>query len=210
MNVHKRKQYKDNPDTVKKKEDTLSGNTIRNKLFEAISNGDEAAFAEYYTGFVDSLVRFLTKIVGNVEEAKEIAQDVFVKLWESRGKVDPDKQLDGFVYTTAKNMALNVIRKRQVHFKYHKERMSSAENADLSADEEIISRETEILIRHVINNMPPQRRKAFEMSRYEGLSYEEIAREMGLSVDTVKTHIRLALKDIREAVATFIWLVLFY
>ena len=177
-------------------------NSERLEYARAIRNSDETAFAEYYTGFVDSLVNFLVKIVGNTGEAGEIAQEVFIKLWENREMIDPEKALDGFVYTIARNMAFNVIKKRQVHSRYQDEQFFAPKDPELAADEELVSRETELFIRAVIYRMPPQRRTAFEMSRNEGLTYEEIAGRMNLSIDTIKTHIKLALKDIREQLHT--------
>ena len=173
------------------------------KLFEAIREGNSYAFAAYYTGFVDPLVYFLRKIVGDEEDAREIAQDVFVQLWETRDQIQPDKQLDSFVYTIARNMALKVLRKRETHSRFYDEQLYIQDDEGISADEILISKETEELLNDVQNSMPPQRRMAFQLSRNEGLSYEEIATRMGLSVDTVKTHIRLALKDIREAMLLF-------
>lgn len=171
------------------------------ELIKAIRDGDKDAFAEYYTRFVDVVVLFLNKILGNIEEAKEITQDVFIKLWETRASIDPDKRPEGFIYTIAKNMAFNVIRRRHVHSQYHNEQKASSDPLSLSADETVISRETELLIKLIIDKMPAQRRKVFEMSRNNGLTYEQIAEQLELSIDTVKTHMKLALKDIREAVS---------
>lgn len=176
----------------------------RRELFEAIRNGDELAFAEYYNAFVDPLVGFLKKILGNGEEAKEIAQDVFIKLWENRREIDPEKKVEGFIYTTAKNMAFNLIKRKGIHSRYHNEQLFTQEKSGQSPDEDLISKEMELLIRLVVNNMPPQRRRAFELSRNEELTYEEIALRMGVSHDTVKSHIKQALKDIREAVGVFL------
>ena len=169
-------------------------------LIVAIRNGDESAFAEHYTGFVDPLVNFLKKFLGDTEEAKEVAQDVFVKLWEYRDRIDPNKPLGGLMFTFAKNMALNALKKRHTHSKYYGEQLSSQTEVGLATDEYVISRETELLIRQVVAHMPPQRRKVFMLSRDEGLSHGEIAERMNISTDTVKSHIRLALKSVREIV----------
>lgn len=175
-----------------------------NSLFEALRNGDEVAFTSYYISFVDPLVDFLTKLLGNEDEAKETVQEVFIKLWENRGSIDPDKKLDSFVYTTARNMAFNIIRKRQVHSKYVDEQFFKGADLGLGADDNLITRETEILLDLVINSMPSQRRKVFTLSRKEGMTYEEIAQELGISLDTVKTHMKLALKDIRGAILVYL------
>lgn len=175
-----------------------------NGLFEAIRNGDESAFTLYYHSFVDSLVAFLIKLLGNEEEAKEIVQEVFIKLWEKRETIDPEKKLDSFIYTTAKNMAFNTIRKRQIHSKYVDEQSFIGADPGRGADDNIISKETELLFNLVMNSMPSQRRKVFTLSRNEGLTYEQIAQEMGISLDTVKSHMKLALRDIRDAVLVYV------
>lgn len=143
-------------------------------------------------------------MLGNEEEAKETVQEVFIKLWENRTSIDPDKKLDSFIYTTAKNMAFNIIRKRQVHTKYVNEQSSMGPEVGRDADSNIITKEIEILLDLVVSSMPSQRQKVFTLSRQEGLTYEEIAQQLGISLDTVKTHMKLALKDIRGAVLVYV------
>jgi RNA polymerase sigma-70 factor (ECF subfamily) len=170
----------------------------------AIRSGDQEAFGAFYMGYADSLIRFLTRVTGSAEDAKEVVQETFASLWEQRESLAPHTSLYGFVYGMARNMAFRMLRSRNAETKKsHEHSLTSPTLAGL-ADEGIITLETSLLLEEVIRNMPPQRRRVYELSRKEGMSYNEIAREMGISLNTVRTHMTFALKELRAALANVI------
>jgi RNA polymerase sigma-70 factor (ECF subfamily) len=170
----------------------------------AIRNGDEEAFSAFYMGYADSLIHFLTRITGNLDDAQEVAQEAFATLWEKRATLDPHTSLYGFVYGMARNMAFRMLRGTTTEAKKSQEHSLFAPQYADVADQGIITLETSLLLEEVIRNMPAQRRRVFELSRKEGLSYNEIAREMGISLNTVRTHMTFALKELRGALANLI------
>lgn len=170
-------------------------------LWEAIRRGDEVAFAAYYEQSVDRLVHALRRIVGDGEEARNIAQDTFVKLWEQREEIE---QLDGFLFTAATRAALNARKRQTIHARYHAEQAAAGSEEGLAADTMILTRETELLIEEVIRRMPTQRRKVFELSRRENLTYHEIAEQLSLSPGTVHSHMKLALQELRAVLSIFL------
>ena len=182
---------------------------VHEDLLEAIRRGDEAAFSRYYLTFADPLISFLTRLTGDQEEAREIAQDVFMFLWMNREKIEPEKTLDKYIYGAAKNMAFNAMRKQRTHDKYSTETLHAPSGLGDSAEEALIGEEARIMLEKALDEMAPQRRKVFEMSRYEGKSYEEIAKELNISANTVHRHLTLALKELREALIAVAILFLF-
>lgn len=175
-------------------------------LFEGIRNGDEVSFAHYYENSIDRLIYHIQAVTRDMEEARNIAQDTFVKLWQQREEI---KQFDGFLFTTATNAALNALKKKQVQSRYSNEQQYLQDAADHSADARIVAKETELRIRQAILNMSPQRRKVFELSRENNLTYNEIAERMGLSYNTVKNYMSAALEEIRSAIIMILLLVVF-
>ncbi len=192
-----------------------AGGTIGNNkkadlqaLIAAIRDGDSDAFTVFYMGYGDSVVRFLAKFLGNLEDAKEVTQETFALLWENREKLDPSKSLKAYVCKIARDVAVNMIRSRNklpesdIDMEQYQERTAGF------ADEKFVAEEIDILYKAVLRRMPPQRRRIFEMSREEGLSYGEIARQLDISLNTVKFHVKAALSDVRSALAATIILFL--
>ncbi len=171
------------------------------KLSTAIRGGDKEAFRRYYEKTLLYLVAKIQKMTGDRDEAWDIAQDTFVKLWEGRERIDPDKSPDGFVVAMATNAAHDAARKRLVAARYRDEQAFSETDEEPAADARIIRRETERNIDAIIAAMPPQRRKVYLLSREEGLTYNEIAERLNISSATVNRHISMALKELRDSLA---------
>lgn len=181
---------------------------ITPELIEALRSGDHTAYGNLYLGYVDSLTMFLRMLLGSKEEAEEIAHDVFLNIWENRESINSHLNIKGYIYKYAKNLALDQLRRRKVKDRYAERVYYSTEGFDLSPDETVIGKETELIIRIAIENMPKRQREVFEMSRYEGLSNKEIAAKLGISESTVRLHIHNTVKHLRELVALFIYLFL--
>ncbi len=175
----------------------------------AIRSGDSNAFSAFYHDYAGSMIKLLTRVLGNRADAEEVTQEAFAWLWEHRETLNPHTSLKGYAAGTAKHMAFRLLReKRADRIKENEFRYLRSEHSEL-ADSALISEETEILISNTILNMPPQRRKIFEMSRKEGLSYNEIADRLGISYNTVKFHMQAALADIRAAIVSLLVILLF-
>ncbi len=178
------------------------------QFYEAIRQGDQHAFSRYYETSLDRLVTLVTRITKDSEEARNIAQDTFIKLWQQRGQIDPAQSLDGFVSTVAWNAALDFLKRKQAHARFQNEQAHTQRMEDISAEQSLIAWEMAQRIREVIGNMPPQRRRVFELSREENLTYKQIAEKMGLTYNTVMNHMKLVLQEIR-AVSSLIFIFLF-
>jgi RNA polymerase sigma-70 factor (ECF subfamily) len=170
-------------------------------LFEAIRDGDDDAFARYYLTSFDRLVTLIRRTVKDNEEAKNIAQDTLVKLWEQRERIDPTQSLDSFVSKMAWNTGLNFLKKQQVHVRYHNEQLYLRDKEDLGADERFVARQTAECIEAAVRRMPPQRRRVYELSRNENLTYDQIAKRMNLSRNVVRNYMAAALEHLRSALS---------
>lgn len=165
------------------------------ELTEGIKRGNSATYRQLFLQYYAIILRFLQKFVGQSEAASDMAQDIFMKVWINRHRLDPDKSIKSYLYTLAKNEALNYM-KRARH----------AINSTLS-DDLPASDKTENLVEYVelrtalgrkIDEMPPMRKLVFQMSRYSQLSNQDIADKLNISVRTVEKHLELARKDIEN------------
>ena len=168
----------------------------------ALQGGDHEAFKYIYLHFSDNLTRFLGALLRSEDEAREMTQNIFITLWEKRAIFDPAKGLRRYIYQLAKFYALDHFDKRKVRVKYE-EFCQRGDIYDLAADDIMQGKETEILVEHVINSMPERQRQVFRMNREDKKSYEEIAGELGISINTVKHHIKVSLKELRDILALF-------
>ena len=132
--------------------------------------------------------------------AEDLAQDVFIIIWEKREKLVAVKSINSYIYRIAKNVTLNYIEHQYVEKKYM-EQYVNEEDVGQSIEEDLLARETELLVQLTVNNMPSQRKKIYRMSREEGLKNDEIAEKLNISKKTVENHLNIALKEIRKAIS---------
>lgn len=170
------------------------------RLLLALSNGNREAFDELFRHFFPKLSHFLSGLLDDEAIADDLAQDIFVKLWQQRDLFAHIENLDAYLYTAAKNALYNHIKRST---KNHFLPLSNAlEIPSFEKLEELLAaHDLEILIDQTIEKMPPKRKIIFNLSRKEGLSNEKIAHYLHISKRTVETHISAALADIRKAIA---------
>lgn len=171
---------------------------ITAELVEAMCRGDHPAFQKVYLHSIGPLTDFLNMLLRSRSETEEVAQEIFTYIWANRQKIDAAKNFKGYLFTVAKTMAFKQMARKKLDEKYYNYKLHTLPEFNSSPDDVVITQELALLIRIYLDNMPAQRRKVFEMSRFEGKSDAEIAKELNLSINTVRTHLKLALKGFRK------------
>ncbi len=162
---------------------------------------DEAAYADLYHHLHPILHRYVWYITRDADATDDVLQEVFIKLWSIRLHVDPARSLKALLYQMARNFALNHERAKR--------RMSDVDIDDLdlasptATESELTASTLEARLREWIAALPPRRQEAFCLSRFDGLSHDEIAHVMDLAPKTVNNHIVLALQTLRQRLATY-------
>ena len=174
-------------------------------LLESLRLGHEAAFDALFRLYYQPLCRYAQRMLdGDPDEAEEIVQTVFVKIWEQRERLEIQWTLKAYLYKMVHNRCLNWIRdhrSRQAPLEIQEDAGAASGAADQLQGEDL-----QRAVAAALDKLPPQCRKIFELSRFEELKYREIADQLELSVKTVEVQMGKALRLMRSYLSDFlIW-----
>ena len=158
---------------------------------------DERIFAQVHESCVAPLRNFLFYKLGNLEKARDFAQDAFIKLWNNCSKVEFEKA-KSFLFTTANRLFLDDYDHQKVKLKFQ-HRMSTTEK-QIEHNPEFIYREEEFKERleQAVTELPEKQRAVFLLSRIDKMKNQEIADALDLSIKTVETHITSSLRSLKK------------
>lgn len=142
------------------------------------------------------------QLLKSEEDAKDITQDIFVKLWENPDLWMTCERVNSYLYTVERNYIYNYFKHKAIASDYLEtaaERMRIAEQELPQPHDEFCFHEFELLLQMALEHMPEQRRRIFSMSREEELPFQEIAEKLNISVRTVEHHVYKALQDLRKS-----------
>lgn len=169
------------------------------ELLRLLKEGNMVAFDTIYGQFSHKLFSFVFKILKNEAEADDIVQEVFVKIWESREKLGDYKLLNSYIFTIAYNNSIDLIRKRINNNKYLEHlKNSSVIQITPATISEIEFNELNTQVEKLIAKLPERQKQVYLLHRETGLTYPEIAEQLGISKNTVETHMVKALKYLRQ------------
>lgn len=161
------------------------------------------AFDTIYEQYCKRLYGFVIRYVKQDTDAEEIVQEVFIKIWENRRKIDVFSSFESFIFTISYNSTISLLRKR-VHEKKYLEHLKFSQEFDLTPEltDEIHFKELNEKIQNLLGELTPRQREIFLLSREEGLTHGQIAKKLGISVHTVKNHIVTVLSLLKSNVDT--------
>jgi RNA polymerase sigma-70 factor (ECF subfamily) len=180
------------------------------ELVKKLKEGDSFAFEVLFYKYRNKVKGFAVKIVPAQVDPEEIVQEVFVKLWLKKEAVDPGKDFQSYLFSIAKHLVLDHLKSavnRKLYF------VGEHFQQDLMIDEgheNLLQEDTEEKLQRLIDEIPERRREIFRLSRFEGLSYKQIAERLNISENTVDSQIRNALAFLRKEFRKFIVLAFLY
>ena len=164
----------------------------------ALKKGDMAAFKSLYQVSERKLYTFALSLCRQKEDAEEIVQEVFLKVWERRHLLDENLSFDGFLFSIARNMVYNKARHRVYEFAFTQYIAATGERTACFTEEAVVYQDLVKLLEETCATLPPIRRQVFVMSRVEGKSNSEIAQLLHTSNSNIENHLNKALKSIKE------------
>lgn len=181
----------------------LETKTINNKLLVIeLIEGNEKAFSELFNMFYNDVYAYSLSMLKNEVLAEEIVQDVFLNIWLHRDRLNPDLSFKSYVFTITRNLTFNLISKVANSHKLKEEVFYTSQKSYNPIEDSLAEADYDAIKNKAIEQLPPKRRAIFEMSRNEEMSYEEISKELNISVSTVKGQMSKALAEIRTFLET--------
>ena len=168
------------------------------ELINELHNSNEQVFENLFRVYYDRLCNYANTIVKDTDEAEEMVQHTFLSLWENRERIAIHTSVKSYLYRAVHNGCLNKLKHNKVRQKHDDYYKLQADNAFENGAEELLGNELEKQITDAINTLPPQCKTVFVLSRFENLTYAEIAEQLEISIKTVDKHMVKALKIMRE------------
>jgi RNA polymerase sigma-70 factor (family 1) len=188
----------------------LSPRDFYNKLDNKIKSGNNPAGSDSITEFEGlfkhyyaPLVAYACRYVSDVDVAREIVQDFFVRLYEKRLSLSIDISVKSYLYRSVYNCCINYINQKSIQDK-HLKNIDIERDGEENLESEMNTVELQQRIYEVIEHLPARCQRIFKMNRLEGIKNEDIARQLNLSKRTVETQISKALKILRKKLADYI------
>jgi RNA polymerase sigma-70 factor (ECF subfamily) len=182
-------------------------------LVVELRNGNEVVFESLFKSYYERLCNYANTFINDIDEAEEMVQGTFLTLWEKHATIDIHTSLKSYLYRAVHNNCLNRIKHNSVRKEHREEFLHYADIEYEHTSQEILGKELEQKINSAIESLPPQCQTVFKLSRFENLTYNEIAEQLGISVKTIENHMIKALRILREQLKdylpTLLWLLWF-
>lgn len=176
----------------------LSATVNEKLLLERFISGDEQAFESLFKKYYQLLLKVAKFVIDDSEQSEELVQDVFVNVWEKRTNVNPEASFKNYMITAVRNRCYNHIKaKKKTHSIDDDETWQEELVADSRTESRVNFNEMQRAIEAAIDKLPEQCKIIFQLSRYEGMSYKEIAEALDLAPKTVENQVGRALKILR-------------
>lgn len=167
------------------------------ELTELLRVGNHEAFEVLYERYKGVLHLHAYKKLGNLEEAQDLIQELFVWLWQKRACLPDTGNFSGYLYVALRNRILDAIAHHHVEDKYSRSLQQFISDEHFVTDRTVRERELSTQINGAVSQLPPKMQEVFIMSRTTLMSHRAIAEKLGISENTVKNHIKGALTVLR-------------
>lgn len=180
------------------------------QLIIELKDGDQTSFQKLYSTYAPKLFGFSRKYLNSTQDAEEIVQEVFIRIWEKRQNIDENQSFSSYVIQAAKHRIYNGFRKRVNEQAYLDFLIYTDESArdftQMDVEYQEIKKKAEV----AIESMPPRRQEIFRLSREAGLKNKEIANKLQISIKTVENQMGQALKFLREELSDYQMIILLF
>lgn len=166
-------------------------------LLDLLKKGDRLAYTQIYDRYERLLFMHAYSRIGKTEEARDVVQDVFIALWNTRERLEVATSFRAYLFTSVRNRIFTLLAKEKLQSDYLSSLQDYISNWNEGADYNLRYAQLMKIIDQEIAQLPKKMREVFELSRYEELSHKEIAEKLSLSEQTVKKQVHNALKILK-------------
>lgn len=180
-------------------------------LLLRLKGGDETALKELFFLYYDALVYFASPMLRDEDRARDVVQDVFMRIWSKREELQLTSSLKAYLYMAVRNHALNIIkRENKIELNDDEAEMESKSGTQDGTYDRLREKDLQKRLAFCLDQLPPKCRQVFEMSRFEHFSNKEIAETLEISVKTVENQMTKALQLMRTNLLPYLRLVAFF
>ena len=169
-------------------------------VLKLLKDGNRDAFVCIYNNYHNTLYRYALRFLKVPQLAEDVVQEVFIKVWELRFTIDPSLSFKSYLFTITRNSVFKLIKKITFDHRMRTEVAFYFGNKIIDPAVQLQWQQYSVILDAAIERLPPQRKRVFKLCRQEGKKYEEVARELNLTRNTVKEHMVLAVRSIKEYV----------
>ncbi|WP_421940094.1 RNA polymerase sigma factor [Pedobacter sp.] len=174
------------------------------ELFLLIKEDDEKAYAEIFKRYAEILLRHAFRLLANKEEANDVIQDVFMTLWQKRAEIEIKTALSSYLYSAIRNRIFDHLSHQKIAVRYAESISAFMIEGYNITDDVVRERELAHLIQREIDALPSRMREVFLLNKKEGLSYSQIADQMGITSETAKQQVYKAVKILKPRIDDFL------
>ena len=168
------------------------------ELLHLLRKDDQEAFEEIYRRYYPKLRGYVLKFVKVPHHAEDIVQDAFLKIWEIRNSINPEKFFSGYLFTITRNLVFKFLKLASNNTDVLDEVLISVFPGNVESENLLEWKELGEEIQQAIQNLSPKRREVFLLCKEEDMSYEDVSKMLGISRNTIKEHMVLAMKSIKS------------
>lgn len=165
-----------------------------------LKNNNRIAFEKIFKKYSERIYYFSYRYLKNKEESEEITQEVFVRLWNRRFDLKPELSFNSYLFMITKNAVIDLLRKRNKETSINESYHNFDNDIEGQPDNSLEYNELNNIVKKSVEELPFKRRQIFLMSREKGLTYKQIALKLNISIKTVESHMRLALKQLKKSI----------
>jgi RNA polymerase sigma-70 factor (ECF subfamily) len=173
-------------------------------IIERMQQGDERALELLFKTYYAQLCRFARNMLKDSTQAEDMVQDVFMKVWDKRGQINITTSLKAYLFMAVRNHCLNALKVNERKFWMDESMEDDTRLSDDDMINELSAKSLSERINVAIDKLPAKCRQTFQLSRFEELSYKEIAETMNVSVKTVENQMGKALSFLRTTLDPYI------
>lgn len=171
--------------------------TDKRELLVKLRDGDQRAFEHLYRLYSGRIFLNIVKMVKDEDEAKEISQDLFIRIWNNRKNIDPDKSFPSYLFLVAQNLVRDFFRKADLDQKRQITIIARSTELYEHIESNIYFKESSAILQNAIDALPVQRKRIYTLCKIEGKSYDEVAEIMGITVSTVGNQLVKATQSVQ-------------
>ena len=172
--------------------------SVDRHILDGIKAGDQAALKQLFDLYFRDLVIFSAKMVVNTGVAEEIVEDVYIRIWQTRDKLELTGSFKSYLFASVKNRCINYLKSTYGKMRFEDLDGASQMMTGTGQDLELQGKELEVAIIKAVEYLPTKCRIIFSLSRNAGLTTAEISAQLGISKKTVQAQIAIAIRKIRK------------